>query len=551
MKKNGFLGGAFISTFAIILCKIVGLLYVIPFYSIIGESGGALYSYAYTIYSLFLTLSSPEIPVAMSKIVSEYNTLNHHWSKEKAYKLIRNLMVGLGFLWFVVIMFFAKPIAYLIIGEIEGGNTIDDVAMVIRSISIALVVVPFLSTIKGYLSGHKYITPYAISNVLEQLVRVIFILVGSYIAARVFHLKTSLVVSIAVFGATVGAIVAYLYLRIKKYKNRELFNLGAEKTEAEKNNDTKSILRKIILVALPFIIIDFVRSIYSLVDTFTLNSTLTSLGYTLNESEYILSVISTWGSKLNMIIISFEAGLTISLIPNLSGSFIKKDMKDVNDKINQSLQMIMFVNLPMVLGLHLLATPVWNLFYGNNLLGIDLFSLFVFQALTFSFYSISIDSAQIMGNTKLALSSLFMSFALKALLNIPFMNLCPLIGIKAQYAPIILNLILHVGTAIVIAVIAAKKYKLNYKQSLNPMLKSILISLIMFVSLKIVELFIPINVEASKGYYFLITALYSLIGFIIYGTLAYKSGLINRVFKANSKSKIKRLLNKFRKKPAI
>ena len=548
MKKTSFLSGAFVSTFCIIICKIVGLLYVIPFYSIIGESGGALYAYAYTIYSLFLTLSSQGIPVAMSKIISEYNTLNYHWSKEKAYKLVRNLMVGLGIFWFIVLIIFAKPIAHLIIGEIEGGNTIDDVAMVIRSISIALVVVPFLSTTKGYLSGHKYLTQYAISNVIEQIVRVGFIIVGSFLASKIFHLSTPIVVSISTLGATVGALISYIYLKIKKNKHYTLFNVDAKKTAAEKNNNTKTILKKIIIVALPFVIIDFVRSIYSIVDTFTINTTLTSLGYTLSESEYILSVISTWGSKLNMIVIAFEAGLTVSLIPNISSSFIKGDMKDVNEKLNQSFQMIMFVNLPMVLGLFILSTPVWNLFYGSNQLGIDLFSLFIFQALTFSFYSLAIDSAQIMGNTKLALSSLFASFALKALLNIPFMNFCPLIGIKAQYAPIILNLILHIGTTIVIMIVQSKKYKLNYKSSLNPILKSILISLIMFVSLKIVELFIPVNIETTKLNYFLLSILYALVGGIIYLTISYKYNLIDRIFRIDSKAMLNKILYKLKLK---
>ncbi len=547
MKKNGFLSGAFVSTFCIILCKIVGLLYVIPFYSIIGESGGALYSYAYTIYALFLTLSTQGIPVAMSKIISEYNTLNYHWSKEKAYKIVRNLMVGLGVLWFLILMIFAKPIAYLIIGDIKGGNTIEDVTLVIRSISFALLAVPFLSSIKGYLSGHKYITPYAISNVIEQLVRVGFIIIGSYLAAKVFKLKTATVVAIAVLGATIGALVSYLYLKIKKAKNKEAFNIKAKKIEGEKNNTSKTILKKVIMVALPFVVIDFVRSIYSVVDTFTINSTLTSLGYSLKDSEYILSVISTWGSKLNMIILAFEAGLTVSLIPNISSSFVKGDMKDVNNKINQSFQMIMFINLPMVLGLFVLATPVWNLFYGNNALGIDIFSLYVFQALTFAFYSISIDSAQIMGNTKLALGTLFGSFLLKALLNVPFMNFCPLIGIKAQYAPIILNLILHVGTTIVIAVIQSKKYKLNYKQSINPILKSILISLIMFVSLKIMALFIPVDIETTKFNFILLTALYAIVGCAIYIILSYNYNLIDRIFRIDSKAKLKNVLRKFKK----
>ena len=71
MKKNGFLEGALIATIGIVLCKIIGLFYVIPFYAIIGAQGGALYSYAYSIYNMFLNLATSGIPVAMSKVVSE------------------------------------------------------------------------------------------------------------------------------------------------------------------------------------------------------------------------------------------------------------------------------------------------------------------------------------------------------------------------------------------------------------------------------------------------------------------------------------------------
>ena len=53
MKKNSFLQGTIIASIAIIFIKILGALYVIPFYKIIGEQGGSLYSYAYNIYNLF------------------------------------------------------------------------------------------------------------------------------------------------------------------------------------------------------------------------------------------------------------------------------------------------------------------------------------------------------------------------------------------------------------------------------------------------------------------------------------------------------------------
>ena len=75
MKKSNFLNGAIIATAGIIICKIIGLVYVIPFYAMIGVTGGALYSYAYSIYAIFLNLSTSGIPVAMSKLVSEYNAL--------------------------------------------------------------------------------------------------------------------------------------------------------------------------------------------------------------------------------------------------------------------------------------------------------------------------------------------------------------------------------------------------------------------------------------------------------------------------------------------
>ena len=70
MKKNSFVEGTFIATFAIIIVKILGVLYVIPFYRIIGESGGSLYSYAYNVYNLFLNISTAGIPIAISKIIT-------------------------------------------------------------------------------------------------------------------------------------------------------------------------------------------------------------------------------------------------------------------------------------------------------------------------------------------------------------------------------------------------------------------------------------------------------------------------------------------------
>ena len=87
MKKNTFIKGALITTFGVIFTKIIGILYVIPFHSLIGEKGGALYGYAYTIYSIFVSLASAGIPLAISKLVSEYQALGYYNIKKRAFLL--------------------------------------------------------------------------------------------------------------------------------------------------------------------------------------------------------------------------------------------------------------------------------------------------------------------------------------------------------------------------------------------------------------------------------------------------------------------------------
>ena len=111
MKKNSFVEGAFIATAAVIVTKILGMLYVIPFYGIIGSQGGALYSYAYNIYTIFLDMSSAGIPTAISKIISEYNTLGLKEAKYRTFVLGRKIVMYLSMIGFLVMFLGADLIA--------------------------------------------------------------------------------------------------------------------------------------------------------------------------------------------------------------------------------------------------------------------------------------------------------------------------------------------------------------------------------------------------------------------------------------------------------
>lgn len=543
LKKNSFVEGALISTIGIVLCKILGIIYVIPFRAIIGTQGAILYSYAYTIYSVFASLSSTGIPSAMAKTVSEYNTLGYYDAQERAYKIGKYLIVILGLISFIILFTFAPQISYLIIGDIEGGNSIEDITFVIRVISTALLFIPILSVSKGYVQGHRMMVVPAIANVIEQLVRVIVIVGGSYLTLKVFHLSIATTVGVATFGATAGALTAYLYVINKINKNREILKRDELPKKEERKLTNKIIFKRIVLYSLPFILIELIRSVYNTVDVFTIVRGLVPLGYDINTAENVLSIVTTWGSKLNMIILAVTFGLTVSIIPNIVRSATLKNYNDVSLKINQTLKMILFISLPMTLGLCFLSSSVWTIFYGYDSLSVKVFSFFILQTIINSFFYILVDTTNALNNPKLALGTLLGSFILKAILNIPSMYFVKFIGFEAYYGTILTTMVVQLLAVIYLLYKLRKIYSLSYKSSLEPSIKIILINGIMMLSLMIIRLFLG-SFPTTRLWSFIEIVIYASIGAIIYFYLSYKNNLFNVVFGDKFVNKI---INRFKK----
>lgn len=532
MKKTGFLAGAAISTFGIVICKIIGLIYVIPFYAIIGVQGGALYSYAYSIYNMFLNLATSGIPVAMSKVISEFNAKEYYNTKERTFKIGLKIISVLCVVSFIALFVFAPQIAYLIIGDVKGGNSIEDVAMVIRVISTAILIVPFLSVSKGYLQGHKIMTTSSVANILEQVVRVIVILAGSFLALKVFHLSLNTAVGVAVFGATVGAIAAYFYVANKIRKNKKDLKREEKITPIEKKITSKDIVRKIIFYALPFVIISVLQSAFTMVDVFTVVKSLSSLGYTTAISENVISVISTWGSKLNMIVMSIATGIITSLIPAIASSYAIKNFKEVNNKITEALGVLFLVTIPLSAGISFMAGSVWTVFYGYNELNTSIFALLILSQIPLSLFTVMINTNQTLNNTKDSIIALVGSLIVKICLNVPFMHLFNALGLEAYYATITLNIFIDTCASLYLLYRVKTKTGINYFKTVKTFLKVVLSTLIMIVSLAIINLFIP-NVSESRFISILFIILYGIIGIIIYFFAAYKSKTITDILGPN------------------
>lgn len=544
MKKNSFMQGAFIATLGIVLSKILGIIYVIPFYAIIGAQGGALYGYGYSIYSIFLGISQAGIPLAISKIVSEYNVLGYYEAKRRTFKLGKKVLAILGVISFVIMFIFAKPLALLIIGNIKGGNTVEDVTFVIRVISTAVLVVPFLSIYRGYLQGHKYITPTSISQVLEQIVRVCIIVGGSFLTLKVFKLSLTSAVGVAVFAATIGALSSYFYLFLKVKKHKDELEKETLKVNQPKITD-QEIIRKIIVYAFPFVMIDVFKSLINSVDVFMLVKVLVNgLGYTATEAEAVMSVVSTWGQKINMIIASVATGLMVSLIPNLTASFVKKDMEDVNLKINQTLQWLLFFTIPMTFGLSILAKPVWTVFYGVSDFGPSVYKYYVFVALATTLFTASVTILQLLKEYKQVFICLLAGLLTNAIFNIPLLYAFDAMKAPAYYGSTT-STILGYGVCSYLALrFIHKKYHINYEDTLKKVVNIILITIVMVLVLVSVRYFIPFT-STSRLINILYIILYAIIGLFVYFIFMFKTKLVYNIF---GTSYVNKVVNRIKKK---
>ena len=539
MKKNSFVEGTVIATALIVLIKIIGMLYVIPFYAIVGQKGSALYGYGYNIYLIFLGISSAGIPTAMSKITNEYQTLGYFEAKKRAFQIGLKIISLVSVIIFFLLFIFAKPIASLILGNLQGGNTIDDVAFIVRCVSPAILVIPFLSVSKGFLQGHKFISTSSTSQLIEQVVRVFIILVGSYLCIKIIKTSTTFAVGIAILGAFFAGIVAYLYILGKIKRNKKQLNL--EKINKKDKITNKEILKKIATYAIPFIIISVAANIYNFIDMVLILRTLTHLGYNASSVEFITSSITTWSCKLSMIVVAVANGLVVSLIPNIVSAFTLKKWNDVNSKLNQALQIILMVSIPLVLGLSFLAKPVWQVFYGNNPYGPIILSVSIINALFTNLYMVTSSTLQGLNKFKLVYKTTLSGFILNALLDVPLMVLFHKIGLYAFHGALVATAIGYITSTYIGLHTLKKENNLNYKSTFKTLLKILVPTISMLVILYILKIFLPFE-NLNKVKSILYITIYTLVGGIVYIAISFKLKLFNTVFGSSFINKLKKKL---------
>ncbi|MEH7502184.1 polysaccharide biosynthesis protein [Neobacillus drentensis] len=520
--QSKLLRGTFILTFGTILSKIIGLIYVIPFYQIVGKHGTQLYSFSYVPYTIFISIATAGVPLAVSKFIAKYNALEEYAVGRKLFKSGLVVMLLTGFVAFLVMYSAAPMLAEL---SHPGKGQLADVTTVIRAVSFALIVVPIMSLIRGYFQGHQSMGPSAVSQVVEQIVRIIFTLAGAYVVLKFLNGTMVSAVSVATFAAFVGAIGGLVVLFWYWYKRKPYLDELLEHDKGTSNISLKEIYKEILLYAAPFVFVGIANPLFQFIDQITFNRAMAEMGNAKQMADAAFGILNFESHKIVIIPVSLATAFSLTLIPSVTKAFVEKDRKNMDRQLNQTFQVLLYLTLPAAIGLSLLAEPVYTAFYEHDSLGTQVLSAYAPVAILFSLYSVTAAILQGINEQRFTILSLLIGLLIKFALNIPLIKMFETRGAilataLGYTAAIVINLI-------VIKTFSRYRFRLVWRRSLL----IIIFAGLMWAGTEIVyKLLLLFLSPASKGQSVLLIVISAGVGAVIYFYLGLKSGLVNRLF---------------------
>ncbi|WP_173585551.1 putative polysaccharide biosynthesis protein [Secundilactobacillus similis] len=326
-----------------IFSRILGAIYIIPWGIWFGSyffQGNALYGKGYNIYSFFLIAAIAGIPSAIAKQVAHYNAMNEYGVGFRLYKHGFVLAAITGIVC-AALLYFGAPL-------FDGGDA--RVVPVLHSLAWAVLIIPVMSLSRGFFQGYQQMAPSAISQFVEQLARVLYMLGSAFIIMRVLHGSWITAVSQSTFAACVGAIAGILTLVWYYLKNRPTFQNLVANSENQIVVPAKQLYHEILQQALPFIVLGAGITIFQLIDQFTFFKIMRTTGVT-NETVLndLFAMFSVNANKLIMITVSLSSALAITAVPLLSEAFTRGDKRDLSKQITNAVLLFEFVMIPSAL----------------------------------------------------------------------------------------------------------------------------------------------------------------------------------------------------------
>ncbi|KKB37537.1 putative polysaccharide biosynthesis protein [Bacillus thermotolerans] len=529
--------GTFILTLGTFISKFLGLFYVIPFYAIVGEEATSLYQYGYVPYTIFISLATAGIPLAVSKFIAKYNALEEYEVGRRLFRSGLVIMLLTGFLAFLAMYTFAPVFAQMVISDDEQIYTVAEVAYVIRAVSFALIIVPFMSIMRGFFQGHQSMGPSAVSQVIEQIARIVFLLGGSFLVLYVWGGTVVEAIGVATFAAFVGAVFGLLTLFWYFKKRKKHLDELLVQDKGQVQVSLGGIYSEIVVYAIPFIFVGIAIPLYQLVDMITFNRAMASIGLA-GISDTLFGIVNFSAQKIVIIPVSLATAFAMTIVPLVTSSFVSREEGAVKRQLNQTFQVLLFLTVPAVVGIMLLAEPIYTVFYEHSIDGTEILRAYAPVAILFALFSVTAAILQGINEQRFTVFSLLFGILLKLSLNIPLIKLFQAEG--AIYATAI-----GYGASIIINLLVIRHYAQYSLRSVAGKIGQIfLYNIIMsIVVLAAYFMLLPLLSTDSKMQSVVLIVICAILGAAVYFALSIRSGLADIVFG----SRLDRLKNKLKR----
>lgn len=522
--KNKLLSGTFWMMLGSILSRILGIIYLIPWLMMIGSpsdqnAAQAIFNAAYTPYALFLSLGVAGFPTAIARQVAEYNGQNRFKDSVHVFKYGMLFMLFTGSLCGLLLYIFAPMIA-----QRSAVVSTEVATTAIRVMVPTLIILPPMSMIRGFYQGNSDMQPMGVSQLWEQLIRVLFILGATYWIMLIQHGSYIKAVNYSTFATFIGALASYIYLIAYSRKRMGHYRKLYHESVPVHEMHVFTIFKNIFKEALPFIFVGSAITIYQFIDQLTFKDIMVELtGLDALQAQDLYTYFSANPSKITTVVISLTIAISESSLPLLATLAKQNDKHQIGKTIAQNVELMLLTLLPSSLLLAVLSWEVNGVFFPFSRLGANLLAYALVTSIALALFTDFFTIVQSLGKHRLAVRYLTLGIILKLALQVPLTYLFGAYG--ALSATTVSFLLISLGVYGQI-----KKHYLVRGQMKNVKLIiviNLLVALMAYLTNKLISL---VYLPQNKLTAFLYAAVFGGIFVLLYIALLNKSGIFKEVF---------------------
>ncbi len=330
MKKKGLITGALILTGANIITRILGFIYRIYMSNHIGAEGMGLYQLIMPIYTLCWSISASGFSTTVSKLVAQENAKREYGNMGRILKQSFFFTASIGTIIAILLFMFTDWV---------GINLLKD-ERTILALKVLSLCFPFMasgSCIRGYFYGIQHSAIPALSQILEQVIRMLVI----YLTAQTLvPMGLEYACFAAVSGICAGEIISFLYVVIayKKFKK-------SNRLTKKPNINSIAIASTILSMAIPLTANRVVGSILSTIENTLIPQKLMEYGYNSTQAMTAYGEITGMAMPLLQFPTAFLMALSITLVPAVSEAVAIKNPRKVTYTVSKTLQFTALIGI--------------------------------------------------------------------------------------------------------------------------------------------------------------------------------------------------------------